>query len=116
MDTASGIRVHNMGGFGMYLRLGFSNGRYAGPTDHAFSEGDSFTFSAATQGSRIGYADAQDGMQMWPVADIQAGEQGHEAGDNVIYDGNSPNIAVYKITGGCWNPSFSYQGTSTDPT
>ena len=116
MDSVCGIRVHNMGAFGMTFNLHFANGAFTHACDNSFAEGTCMTISSNNRGSYFPLDfDTLDGLQVWPSADIQSGVTNHQAGDNCIFDSHSSYIGVYNISGGCWNPSFSYQGVSTDP-
>jgi hypothetical protein len=101
MDSAGAINVHNIGAFVMffYVRGG---GQTTADSGGNFGFGESATIKVGPP--------IPPGAEMWPVADIAAGPNSHEASENVIFDPSSPLIAIYDCGGTAPHPSFVYKG------
>lgn len=101
MDRCSGITVENTGAFVMKFFVRGPNGQTSPQAE--------FPVGQFQTTQRIGWVGFAKGDEMWPVADVVMGAE-HEAGDNVIWDPDSPNIARYTCGGTSQFPSFTYCG------
>ncbi|HVD38371.1 MAG TPA: hypothetical protein VNC15_06035 [Solirubrobacterales bacterium] len=105
MDSAGAIRVHNTGAFAMFFYVK-GGGQTTPDSGGNYGVGQSATINVNPP--------IPAGAEMWPVADILAGPNSHEASENVICDPTSTMTAVYDCGGSAPNPSFIYKGLSSD--
>jgi hypothetical protein len=132
-EHARGIRVHNLAQGSIYFNIEFTDGtssRGSGncPRDEAATIRYEPEASAADSGGRkaggkppttILTDDVVPGMDMYPkatmISESIAGKTVvHRADHNVVFDPQSPDIAVYDLTGTVEFPRFSYRGLSSD--
>jgi hypothetical protein len=106
-DAVKSIRVHNNSGL-VFRFMVATPGNNPGYSRY-IAAGDSTIVDLSGAGG--------NGTEICPTMQWDTTEtaQTHSAGTNCLLDKNSAVYGVYDVTGTVFQPGFSYQGTSADP-